>query len=166
MNELKIYNIDEVVSAAANRVQIDEESGEITGQEELDALLHQSKDKILNTARYLQERKVVLAGMKQAKKDLDARIKREMNYQAFLERCVIEALQFFGTKKEEAPDIAVSLRRLPASVQVLDLEQIPEVFFKIKEVKDLDKIAIKDALKAGTEVPGASLESGVGLSIK
>ena len=50
---------------------------------------------------------------------------------------------------------------------VIDNElELPEQFINVKEVRTLNKTAIKDAIKAGEEVPGAHIERKKNIQIK
>jgi hypothetical protein len=56
--------------------------------------------------------------------------------------------------------------RKSESVQIYSEEDIPTKFIKEKIEKSPDKIAIKDAIKAGETVPGAQLDIKENLQIK
>ena len=56
-------------------------------------------------------------------------------------------------EKVETPLHRVSLAKSPLSVDVDEFADIPEEFLRVKS--EVDKIAIKDALKAGRELPFA-----------
>ena len=60
-----------------------------------------------------------------------------------------------GQTKWELPEHKVSLRKAPPSVEVFDEDKLPDNYLRIKS--EPDKTAIKAALKAGEEVPGARL---------
>jgi hypothetical protein len=49
---------------------------------------------------------------------------------------------------------------------IIDEEQIPAEFIKTKTELSVDKVGIKNAIKAGQDVPGAMLQSGMKISIK
>ena len=71
-------------------------------------------------------------------------------------------------QKIESPFFVPSIRKNPPSLIVDDEKKIPPSFLKIPEPPSpsLDKAALKDALKAGQEVPGAHLEQKSRLEIK
>jgi hypothetical protein len=58
----------------------------------------------------------------------------------------------------------MKLKKNPPSVVIDDLTQIPTQYQRQKIQVDIDKVAIKAAIKAGEEVPGAHLEQGTSLS--
>ena len=56
--------------------------------------------------------------------------------------------------------------RKSESVSILDENSIPSEYWKVKEVKTVDKIMIKEAIKSWKEVTGASIETKQNLQIK
>ena len=56
--------------------------------------------------------------------------------------------------------------RKSEKVQIIDLNQIPSEFTKVKIETTADKTAIKNEIKAGREVAGASLETLLNIQIK
>ena len=56
--------------------------------------------------------------------------------------------------------------RKSESVSILDEALIPEEYRKEKVTKTIDKVSIKDAIKSGKDVAGASIEEKQNLQIK
>jgi len=166
MSELKIYEISDALMDALDNVRVDEETGEIVGAEELQAVQLSAEAKIVSTGRYLAMRRVQLEGMKQAAKNIAVRIKAEERRQAWLEEQTIKGMQALDSKLIEAPDVALQVRQNPESVDIFDEAQIPADFIKTKTVDSIDKTAIKSALKSGKDVPGAKLTRTQKLVIK
>ena len=166
MTELKIYEISDALINALDNVRVDEETGEIVGTEELQAVQLSAEAKIVSTGKYLAMRRVTLEGMKQAAKNIQSRIKAEERRQAWLEEQTIKGMQALDSKLIEAPDVALQVRQNPESVDIFDEAQIPADFIKTKTVDSIDKTAIKTALKQGADVPGARLTRSVKLVIK
>lgn len=86
-------------------------------------------------------------------------------------KCLKETLQsamtFTGKTKFKTDLFSFGIQKNAPSVvlETEDLEIIPEEFVKTK--REIDKAAIKDALKAGAELPGvAHLEQGESLRIR
>jgi hypothetical protein len=157
MTELKIYEISDALINALDNVRVDEETGEIVGTEELQAVQLSAEAKIVSTGKYLAMRRVTLEGMKQAAKNIQSRIKAEERRQAWLEEQTIKGMQALDSKLIEAPDVALQVRQNPESVDIFDEAQIPADFIKTKTVDSIDKTAIKTALKSGRDVPGVRL---------
>ncbi len=77
---------------------------------------------------------------------------------------LLYAMNAVGMQKIEHPLFTLSVRNNPESVEVFDERQVPEDYFKVK--KELSKTAIKDAIKAGADVPGAKLTRTQSLTLK
>lgn len=60
--------------------------------------------------------------------------------------------------KAQLTEATLSVRPVAPGVKILDEAAIPESFLRIK--KELDRTAIKAALEAGQDVPGAALGNG------
>lgn len=164
-NELRIYNIPEQIEAAMNAVHIDEETGEVIGNDAVDSIIKESQEKVVNCAMYLKERKGVLVAMKKAADDIYARMKVEEKRQSWLEQCVVDAMGYFGVDRIDAPEISVRLRK-SESVQIDEEKMISSDFVIIKTTASPNKVAIKSALKAGLSVEGARLVKKINLSLK
>lgn len=75
------------------------------------------------------------------------------------------ALLMLDQKKLERPAATLSLANRAPKAEIADESQIPARFFKSKPT--LDRKAVKDALDAGEDVPGARLSNGtVSLTIR
>ena len=80
-----------------------------------------------------------------------------------------KAMQSTGVMKISATDGSFSafFRKNPPKVNVFDEAQIPQKFMReIPARYEVDKTAIKKAISAGIEVPGASLIQGESFQIK
>jgi hypothetical protein len=74
------------------------------------------------------------------------------------------ALLATDTRKLKAGTFTCAIQNNPASVQIDDLEAIPDCYAVVE--KTPNKAAIKGALQAGEVVPGASLKQTEGLRIR
>lgn len=64
-----------------------------------------------------------------------------------------------GLRKLELPQATLSVKAVPAKVEILDEALIPSKYWKAQDPK-LDKKAITDALKSKEAIPGATLSNG------
>lgn len=94
------------------------------------------------------------------RKSLQARAARLREY-------LLVGMQAAGVDKIEHPEAVVSIRKNPAAVEVFDQAQLPAEFLRVPPppAPQADKTAIKNAIKAGTDVPGARLVQGVSLKV-
>lgn len=67
--------------------------------------------------------------------------------------------------KLELPHSKISYRKSD-SVEVIDLNKIPEEYIKTKIEKNPDKVAIKNAIKDGKKIDGATVVTNYNIQIK
>lgn len=76
-------------------------------------------------------------------------------------------LDAMGKSKVETLRGTMAVQNNPPSLKVTDAEQIPICYLTLVPARyEVDKDAVKTALKAGEEVPGAHLEQGRSLRIR
>lgn len=85
--------------------------------------------------------------------------------QEWFEAQISAAMQQFGIDKIDTPTLKIGFRKSEA-VEIDNCELVPAVYMIEKVTEAPDKKAIKDAIKAGKEVPGASLVTRQNLQIK
>jgi hypothetical protein len=109
--------------------------------------------------------------IKEAEKQMKARREAiERRALALAER-LKTGLEIAGVTKLECPHFALTIKKNPPSVDVWDEKQIPAQYMRTPEpppppAPTPDKAAIKEAIKAGIEVPGALLAQGTRLEIR
>jgi hypothetical protein len=106
--------------------------------------------------------------IKVAEEQMAARRKALENRAAGLRAYLLNCMQATGIKRIECPHFALTVRDNPPAVDVFDVAQVPAEFMRQPEPPPLaaDKAAIKDAIKAGREVPGARMTQGQRIDIK
>ena len=117
-----------------------------------------------NCIKYLDSVQDKIDAAKANKKKLDAYIKTLENRKKRVEKACIYALDTLQVKSIMTGWGEMKIKKNPPSVVIDDLTQIPTKYQRQKIQVDIDKIAIKAAIKAGEEVPGAHLEQGTSLS--
>ena len=165
MQELTLFQIPALMRQALDNLEIDEETGEIMNADELNNLELSAKDKIANTARYIRECTVLLDAMKQAKQNIDARMKTLQKRLDYLTGLSLDGMEALGVKKIEESDIRISTRKSIGTV-IEDEEAIPSKFVTIVQTQKINKTEIKKAIQAGEDVPGAYLVENINLAIK
>ena len=152
MQELKLYQIPAFMRQALDNLEIDEETGEILNADGLHNLELSAKDKIANTGRYIRECTVLLDAMKQAKQNIDARMKTLQKRLDYLTGLSLDGMEALGVKKIEEPDIRISTRKSVGTV-IEDEEAIPSKFVTIVQTQKINKTEIKKAIQAGAIAP-------------
>lgn len=79
---------------------------------------------------------------------------------------MLGAMQAMGIERISCPLFEIKRQTNPASVVIFEEALIPAGFVKTKTTESIDKAAIKAAIKAGEDVPGAKLESTERLVVK
>jgi hypothetical protein len=96
---------------------------------------------------------------------LSLRLAHAQNKKELFKRTLSDAMQQFGIEKIETATLRLSFRK-SQSVEILDETIIPEDYVDTKMTTTISKTRIKEALKEGKVVPGASLSTNQNLQIK
>ena len=160
---MKLYQISDAIRQALDHIELDEETGEILSADALHAVEAEAAEKIEATALYLRE---LDAEAKAAKEEADRMLDRVKSMQKrsdYLKAMLLDALH--ATGKVKTGRVTVSIRTTQA-VQINQEQAIPEAFTTVKTTVSPNKVAIKQALLDGVEVPGCHLEARESVSIR
>lgn len=160
---MKLYEISDAIRAALDHIDVDPETGEILNADNLHAVEAEASDKVEATALYLRE---LDAEAKAAKDEADrmiARVKSMQKRSDYLKAMLLDALH--ATGKVKTARVTVSIRTTQA-VEVSEGADLPEAYTTVKTTVSPNKVAIKQALLDGVEVPGCSLEARESVSIR
>lgn len=162
-----LYQVTDEFLAAYAQLQ-DMELDEQTVADTLEAIkfpLEKKAEAVAAMARNMEsfaaQIKIAETQMAMRRSAIEARAKRLRTYlQQNLERA--------GVHKIESPWFTLSMKKNPPAVEVFDPELVPDSYKRIPPVPmpEVDKGLIKDALKAGKEVPGCKLTQSLRLEIK
>lgn len=154
---MNLYQIENEISAC-----VDAETGEIIDIEKLEALSMERDRKLTNVACWIKNLEADAAALKAEK---EAFAERQRKAEAQIERLKGYLTDALRGEKFSSAECEVSFRK--SEIVYIPLEgNIPKKYCKkIVEYKP-DKIAIKAALKAGTRVRGAMLQSKLNAQIK
>ena len=162
-----LYNIAAEYRAAAEKLaELDLDTETIA--DTLEGLSGDLETKAQNVAFLARNLESTAAAIKQAEADMAARRKAMENRADGLKRYIFESMKFAGIEKIECPHFRLSIKNNPAAVEIFEPGLVPASFMRTPEPPPPapDKTAIKEALKAGQDVPGARLTSGQRLEIK
>ena len=158
---MTLYEIQEQIKNAIE-LGFDPETGEILDASALEQLQMDRDEKIENICLYIKDLAAEATAIKAEESALADRRKASERKGESLKRYLQAMLDGQKWKSSKA---VVSYRKTQ-SVIVDNLDEIPNDFMRIKTTSEPDKVAIKDALKAGTEVAGCHLEEGQSMSVK
>lgn len=160
---MKLYQISDAIRQALDHIELDEETGEVLSADELHAVEAEASEKIEATALYLRE---LDAEAKAAKDEADrmlARVKSMQKRSDYLKAMLLDALH--ATGKVKTARVTVSIRTTKA-VEIAEGADLPEAYTTVKTTVSPNKIAIKQALLDGVEVPGCHIEERESVSIR
>ena len=153
---MTIYEIDQAIMNC-----VDAETGEIIDTEQLDRLQMERDTKLENVACWIKDLKVEAEALKAEKQALAERQKVAENKMESLKKYLAYALDGKAFKSIRA---SVTFRKSQA-VEISDIYKLDENYLRYKE-PEADKTAIKEALKAGKTVAGATLVENTSVIIK
>lgn len=128
------------------------------------AVMDDVKSKGENGINYLNSIDENISGAKERKKKIDNYIKSLESRKKRVLNAYLAAMQSMGLKNIMTGAGELKVRNNPPAVVVDDLTKIPTKYQKQKIEVSLDKVAIKNAIKAGETVEGCHLEQAVSLS--
>ncbi len=139
-----------------------------TIEDTLESLSGDLEVKATNTAMLIRNIEASAIAIKAAEEQMAARRKALENRAARIKDYVLANMMVAGIQKIECPYFKLAVRDNPAAVEVFEPGLIPANFMRQPEPPppSVDKTAIKEALKAGQDVPGAKLTVGKRLEIK
>lgn len=101
---------------------------------------------------------IMQTGIDAALDDLKARKDRYARKEDALRELMRGLLETAGIQKMELPVATLSLTKPRTSVNVTDIDALPQGYFKLE--RKADKTAIKTAIEQGETIPGAELALG------
>ena len=123
------------------------------------------KDKATNYVKFIRSEEAGVTSIDDEIKRLTALKKSKLSKIDNLESRLSNSMQSIGFDKFDLGLFKLSFRK-STSVEVLDVEQLPESFKRVKTTIDPDKVAIKKAIESGLDVTGASIKHSASLQIK
>lgn len=167
---MTIFEIDAAIAAAIEAAfsQTDTDTGEVSELFDpavIETLQAERDAKIEGIALMIKnidaEADAIDAEIKTLKKRLDAKRNRTQRLREF----VAGYLHTAEMTRFETAKVALTFRR-SKTVNIYDVNALPDDFIKTVTESKPDKVAIKAAIKGGAEVPGAEIVENESLQIK
>lgn len=165
MDSMNLWEIDREIRACIEMEDgdfLNTETGEIISVERLNALQMEQSRKVENIACAIKNYSAAAAALKAEKDELDKREKRALKKVESLKNWLAVAL---NGEKFTTSRCAVSFRKSEA-VEIMDEALLPPELKTEKITYTPNKTAIKEAIKAGQEIPGAQLVERMNPTIK
>ena len=152
-----LYEIDQQIMSC-----VDMDTGEIVDMDKLSELQIERETKLESVALWIKNLKAEEAALKAEK---DAFAEREKQTKAKREKLSEWLTGALNGEKMSTSKVSISFRK-SESVKISDIDAIPMNYIVETITESPDKVAIKNALKKGLEVPGCELELKNNISIK
>ena len=156
---MTLYEINQQILNAIE-YGCDPETGEIISASALDALEMAKEEKTENIILLIKDLTAENKAISEEEQAFAKRRRAGENRVEWLKNYLMASL---GGEKFKTPRCSASYRKT-AAVTIVDEGAIPPEYIRTKT--EPNKMAIKDALKAGETIPGATLEDRVSLIIK
>lgn len=140
--------------------EIDEETGEIINMDKLDEITMARDEKIENIALWIKNLDAEATAIREEEKNLAERRRSKEKKIESLKKYLASVLE--GQKFESART-KISYRKSEIVVAD-DMLKIPEKYWRVKT--ELDKTAVKSAIRGGNLVEGCHLEENQTMQIK
>lgn len=167
MTNLTLYTIADQYLTDLQKLQ-DMEIDDQTFADTLEGLSGELEVKATNVAMFIRNLEASADAIKAAEKQMADRRKALEAKSDRMRQYLLDNMLRTGITKIDCPYFALSIRKNPPAVEVLNQDMIPDEYFDIPEPPPptLNKNRLKDDLKAGVVVEGAKLTQGSSLQIK
>ena len=167
MNNLSLYKIaDQYLEASTALADLDIDAQTLA--DTLEGLSGELEVKAQNVAMFVRNLEASAEAIKAAEKQMTERRKAIENRAESIRDYLKSNMERTGINKIECPWFTIAIKKNPKSVCIDDANVIPNEYKRQPEPPppSPDKKAIKDAIEAGKDVPGAHIEQGTRLEIK
>lgn len=159
-----LFSITQEYLQALEGLQVNEETGEVTGFDEWEKLGGDFRDKAEAVCLYIKNTEALATAIKAEEGELAKRRKIAENKVERLKEYLDNCLKAAGYDQFETPKAKVTYRK-STEVYIINEKDIPTDFMVMNFSFKPDKKAIKEALKEG-EVSGAELRTKTNMYIK
>ena len=160
-----LYEITREYLEAFDRLEVDEETGEILNFEAVDALAGVFEEKAESVACYIKNLTAFVDDLKTEEAALAARRKTAERRVDSVKKYLTSCMESVGKDKVETVKARISFRK-SVQVQIEDEAALPADYVTTTVTKSPDKTAIKKAIQGGQDVTGASLIEKRNIQIK
>ena len=159
---MKLYEINNELERLMYQA-VDEETGEINEEalKQIENMQMAWEEKVENIGCFIKNLRADAKAIKEEKMALGMRQQSAENKADRLEKYLYDMM---NGQTFSSPRVAISYRK-SSSVHCDDIYKVPDEYLRYKE-PELDKKAIKEAIKDGEEIPGCYLEETRSMQIK
>lgn len=160
---MNLYELNENYNRLMMMLEDDEENVAI--QDTLDSIDEAIEQKFENIEKWRRNLQVSIDGFKAEEERIKAKRQALEKRSACLKQYLQDFMFNTGRTKVNTDIFDFRIQKNPASVQVTELEKIPQEFLIPQDPK-VDKTSIKAALKNGIFIPGVEMVQTEGLRVK
>lgn len=137
-------------------------------QDTIEAVIGQFEAKAQSVAAYCLNMAATGDMLEAHIKAMQAKLKTCRAREGRLKDYLAANMKAAGIRSIQADDgsFAAKFAKNPPRVEIWDEKQIPQDYLRTKTTTEPDKTAIKAAIQAGCEIPGAKLEQSESLRLK
>lgn len=152
----------QILALIATYPELEEDATLLADSLEGETDLHRVLEKLLGERR---EAETMASAIKEREGDMQERRKRFERKSAGVKKIMLQLMEAAQQEKITLPEATLSITKPRVSVDVTDIDALPQGFFRT-ERKPLTA-EIKTALESGNSIPGAQLVMGdVGLTVR
>lgn len=171
---MKLYEINEGIESILNALEgNDDKEVDAVLRQALSELEMQESEKLDNIASYIKQLNYEAEAIKKEIDGLNTRLKAKKGKVERLENYLKYYLLSTGAKKFESSKNKITIAKCPSKVKIINDDSFVmwckqhgyNDFIKYSK-PDINKTAVKEALKAGLNLAGVTLEEGQKIRIK
>ena len=132
----------------------------------LEGIEGQLQEKAVNVAKFMQNLDATAKSIREAEQQMAHRRKSIENRARWIKDYLKTNMEAAGISKIESPWFRLAIQKNPEAVEIVDEASVPDDFKTEVVTVKIDKTAIKQAIRGGGEVPGATLIQGTRLAIR
>ena len=164
---MKLYELTDQYTSALDLFTDPEQSfNDDLIADTLESITMSFEDKVINTAKVIKSMQAEAEAIKNAIASMSARHKSLENRADSLKDYLLCNMKAVGTKQVKSPWLVVNVQKSPASLNVTDESQVPDLFKTEVVTIKIDKTAIKAAWSDDMPIAGCELVQGEHLRIK
>lgn len=163
MSLLKLYELTDSYKAIADIIEEMPDESLETALQQIEGAIEEKAGNIGKLIKILDYDAEII---KAEEKRLAERRKALENKRERIKAYIQGQMERVGKDKIKLATITLTIQNNPPAVQIVDEELIPAGFITIVQQTNINRKEIAEVLKAGKEVPGATLTQGKSLRIR
>ncbi len=164
-----LYEITSELDSIVNELhQYEQDQLEVPTElaQRLNGLLDQEGEKVDRCCIYITKTDKEIEHLKSHLQVVQSEIKKKERMIEYLKNIALNTMNRRGVRELQGKLGHKFSLRESTSVEIYDTKLLPDTFLKLKEEWQVDKNAVKDAIKSGEQIPGARLSKNLNVQVK